>query len=890
MADTFDSRLKLRLQESGANSGQWGTLLNQTVTNIASVFGFGTHQLTSDADATLTLSDDGASLDALKSSYLKITSSVSLTATRTLTFAPNTFNQVKYIENATTGSQSLVIKQGSGATVTVASGKTAVVYFTGSGSDAAVVDALAGVDPGVTDTLAEVLAAGNATGGTDIAVGTGDDVTFADNAKAIFGTSGDGLEIYHDSNNSYIKDSGTGDLIIQASDDLKLQTASGTNMAVFTENTYARLFYNGTARFETTNTGIDVTGSVTADAVNIAAASAPTFKIENTDTSLGNAQTLGDIDFFQSDPSGDGAGVVSKIRSVNESSFQGLGALAFQTGTTSTLTERFRIGSGGDISFFDTSGNAAVFFDASAAALGIGTTAMSSYFAKNLVVMADGDGTGGITIAAPATDDTTYLAFADGTSGAATFAGYIAYAHSGDDLLLGAGGATRVTIDSSSATFNGAVTTGATITVNSGSLNLASDGGTLFIGADIDMRLTHDGSNGTFRCDTGDMTFDVAGDIILDADGTEAMRITSSGALQMAGTGTDNDSNAITFVNGACAIARDANNLEIHAFDNLIFGVSNTSYPTSTERMRIDSNGNVGIGCSPSRELEVAGSGNVYIKVTAPTANDSAGLELANTGATWLIQNDDTSSEALTFDRAGVEAARIDSSGNLLVGTTDTLPAINNVEGIALSAGSFGGRLEVSRAGAEPVSINRKTDDGSLISFKKDGTTVGSIGVDFGDRLFIQTGDTGLFFNNASDAIQPYGSGDLRDNAIDLGSSGYRFDDIFATNGTIQTSDRNEKQDIEALSDAEQRVAVAAKGLLRKFRWKSSVEEKGDDARIHFGIIAQDLQDTFTAEGLDAARYAMFCSDTWTDEETGDERTRLGVRYSELLAFIISAI
>ena len=107
MADTFDSRLKLRLQESGGNSGQWGTLLNQTVTNIASVFGYGTHQLTSDADATLTLSDDGASIDALKSSYLKITSSVSLTATRTLTFAPNTLNQVKYIENATSGSQSI---------------------------------------------------------------------------------------------------------------------------------------------------------------------------------------------------------------------------------------------------------------------------------------------------------------------------------------------------------------------------------------------------------------------------------------------------------------------------------------------------------------------------------------------------------------------------------------------------------------------------------------------------------------------------------------------------------------------------------------------------------------------------------------------------------------
>ena len=124
---------------------------------------------------------------------------------------------------------------------------------------------------------------------------------------------------------------------------------------------------------------------------------------------------------------------------------------------------------------------------------------------------------------------------------------------------------------------------------------------------------------------------------------------------------------------------------------------------------------------------------------------------------------------------------------------------------------------------------------------------------------------------------------------MDLGKSAARFNDIFATNGTIQTSDRNEKQDIESLTEAEERVAIAAKSLLKKFRWKSAVEDKGDDARIHFGIIAQDLQDAFEAEGLDAGRYGMFTSNTWTNED-GEEQTRMGVRYSELLAFIISAI
>ena len=122
--------------------------------------------------------------------------------------------------------------------------------------------------------------------------------------------------------------------------------------------------------------------------------------------------------------------------------------------------------------------------------------------------------------------------------------------------------------------------------------------------------------------------------------------------------------------------------------------------------------------------------------------------------------------------------------------------------------------------------------------------------------------------------------GNLRDNAIDLGSSSARFDDIYATNGTIQTSDRNEKQDIQALTDAEQRVATACKGLIRRFRWQDSVAEKDNNpdsdetARLHFGVIAQDLQDAFTAEGLDAGDYGMFISNTWEDDN-GVEQTRL---------------
>ena len=312
-------------------------------------------------------------------------------------------------------------------------------------------------------------------------------------------------------------------------------------------------------------------------------------------------------------------------------------------------------------------------------------------------------------------------------------------------------------------------------------------------------------------------------------------------------------------------------------YENFRFLASNNS--GSVERMRIDSSGNVQV--KGGNELRVyRGDNATYGSMKYLTG--SGGLQL-----------NDTNGDGISFVQANgaTEYARIDSSGNLLVGTTSTDPAASSTEtGVALKGGGF---VSISRNdSAASVNINKIGYDGSLVDFRKNGSTVGSIGVKDSD-IYIGKDAVGLSFDSTgADGIRPFNiSGQAyRDNAIDLGGASARFDDIYATNGTIQTSDRNEKQDIAELSEAEQRVAVAAKGLLRKFRWKDSVAEKGDDARIHFGIIAQDLQAAFEAEGLDAGDYAMFISTTWTDEETNEEKTRMGVRYSELLAFIISAI
>jgi hypothetical protein len=128
-------------------------------------------------------------------------------------------------------------------------------------------------------------------------------------------------------------------------------------------------------------------------------------------------------------------------------------------------------------------------------------------------------------------------------------------------------------------------------------------------------------------------------------------------------------------------------------------------------------------------------------------------------------------------------------------------------------------------------------------------------------------------------------TGAADDNTEKLGASGHRWAELHAGNGTIQTSDQRLKQDIELLSDAETSVAVSIKSLIKKFRIKDAVERKGDEARIHVGVIAQDVEQAFVDAGLDPRRYSLFCED-----ELEDGSKRLGIRYEQLLAFVISAL
>lgn len=182
-----------------------------------------------------------------------------------------------------------------------------------------------------------------------------------------------------------------------------------------------------------------------------------------------------------------------------------------------------------------------------------------------------------------------------------------------------------------------------------------------------------------------------------------------------------------------------------------------------------------------------------------------------------------------------------------------------------------------------------------------------TIGADNGAGNFmnIVSGDGGIYLGPGNVSSYQALTSSFRpqtDASPNLGTSDRRWNTVFASTGTINTSDEREKQDISALDDAEKRVAVAIKGLIKKFRFKDAVQKKGDDARIHVGVIVQDVMAAFQAEGLDPMRYGIVCYDQWQETQAvlSDDGTvisqavpagdRYGVRYEELLAFVISAL
>jgi len=213
--------------------------------------------------------------------------------------------------------------------------------------------------------------------------------------------------------------------------------------------------------------------------------------------------------------------------------------------------------------------------------------------------------------------------------------------------------------------------------------------------------------------------------------------------------------------------------------DEFFLGGTNTAtrfYTANAEAARIDSSGQIGISGSTA-SFDTTGSVNgiqLYYETDSGLATVGS---YSGGGSTQLTFHTNSGGGASS------ERMRIDSSGNLLVGGTNVYPADNNIVGHSLTAV---GQLQSSVSGYAPFVGNRKSSDGEIATFKKDGTKVGSIGTDNVGDLFIGNDDVGVLFAGGSDYIIPWNpSGPAsRDNAISLGDPSHRFKNLELSGST----------------------------------------------------------------------------------------------------------
>jgi hypothetical protein len=231
---------------------------------------------------------------------------------------------------------------------------------------------------------------------------------------------------------------------------------------------------------------------------------------------------------------------------------------------------------------------------------------------------------------------------------------------------------------------------------------------------------------------------------------------------------------------------------------------------------------------------------------------------------------------------------RVESNGNthmlfvdggndaVLFGTTSTDPVSGNVAGASIKAQ---GNIQASRDDGVVISGNRKSTDGDIFELRKDGTAVGTIGASGGD-LIIGTGDTYVRFSDGVDTLLPVtNTGADRDNAMDLGYSSVRFDDIYATNGTIQTSDQNEKNTI---TDSDLGLDFVNRLTPKSYIFNGKT-------RTHYGLIAQEVETVLSDISKTSTDFAGFIKSDISEEQDGSEY-RYGLRYNEFIAPMIKAI
>lgn len=293
----------------------------------------------------------------------------------------------------------------------------------------------------------------------------------------------------------------------------------------------------------------------------------------------------------------------------------------------------------------------------------------------------------------------------------------------------------------------------------------------------------------------------------------------------------------------------------------------------------------------------------------------------------------------------GITRSLLHTGNGVTLGTAQTITgaktftAITRITGQSLAfirGGTTDARLTFEQADGTRralIALNPTTNVLSLVAYATDGNTsmgtisIGAGGFSYngdgafsGDIRTYRPGESGgaagavLFGSSAADYLYLFDSGGgvlafnlsrllitiggirpASDNSQTCGTASFRWSTVFAAAGAINTSDEREKTKLQALTPAELAAAKDLGKLIGTYKWLQAIKDKGEAARTHIGVTAQQVIAVMAAHGLDPFAYGFVCFDKWDEsvfktpdgEETvhpaGD---RYGVRYDELLAFI----
>ena len=713
----------------------------------------------------------------------------------------------------------------------------------------------------------------------------GNDINFGDNDKAQFGAGND-LQIYHDGSHSRIVDTGTGVIDIKTNGyQVQLSTSDDEMMLKAEKDSAVTLYHDNSPKLATTSTGVDVTGTVTADQIDIEGSgvllkAGATNSVDRDVLTLGWVGGVGDYIDFNVPSADDESGTV-------------------------------RLGSNGDVYFYEDTGTTAKFFwDASEEQLNLtgnftGKAPFNTFSGSYTAEYNSYGAEAGFQIMSYQSDNgspytKTSDLIANGDSTVPSEMRFLTKSNGSSSP------AERMRIDSSGKVGIGTSSPSHKFHVY-GSTNAArfSDDGTGF-----SLDIEHDTSNGITTLQQTNSGGDLrlqggssSGLLLFETGGSEAMRIDSNGNV---GIGTSSPSSRLDLGSDVASNGYDINKITLWESGNnrYGFGVSGSQlnyitdanhvfYEDTTERMRIASGGNVGIGTSsPAGTLDVNGdivlSGDTEHNIQKLTTSlvTNAAVETTHVAGrnVDIYAYDDVNIRAgggdhVAVHAGGAERMRINSSGTMIHkgaavfnedggdsdfrvesdGRTGMLhvDAGNNRLGIGTSSPDElcevnGGVLKVSNVGAELL---------------MEGASFASSQVAFGTSSTTRQGR--IVYSHSNNYLSFMVNGQNSERFRMEGDGDFHADgDVIANSSTI--SDERLKENIKPVESALDKVSALG-GYT--FDYKK-------DGKQSAGVLAQEVMEVLPSAVT--MKKLPLGSD--------DDQEYMTVQYDQLTALLIESI